>query len=571
MTGEDRRATAGGAGGPGVAGSVCHECGATGQTDLFCDSCGAVLRARTSDDTPSARTPGSAAAQSTPPGSGGSFDASAPASRPAQDPLASNSEIAAVPGHPANPAAGSRSTFTPVPYATPTPLPVSLTETNGAGWDAAAEWGHILSAETLATDRPADVPPPRTAPNDAAPPAAAPAAEPAPRTRGPYEFTSRRVEAAGEAAARQNQPEQQPGAAGVLSSLEGTVPLADGGGAELPLAALGEDLGPSRSLDAPPRSSTATTPKLPPSAEPFAPSASELHLRARELIVPVADGAVEERIAPVPPGMPQPSRPSVRTPEVAEIVGGVACPWCSTPNPVDRHFCRRCAMSLAAGPAAARRRPWWRRLLNWRRREVPYAGQRPRLRQGIGRLVRRLVLVALLVLVIVEISLNASTGATNVEDHFATPVQVYADKITASSQDPKHLAKLLGDGYNTTWWGSDVTGENTGVSVSAAFDQPIDLMDVIVTPGATTQEDTFTSESRPETMGVTLYKADGTSTQSTISFNDSVGAETFKLRGNDIVKIQFTVKSVFQGNSAANTTELAITQLEFFARNASHS
>jgi hypothetical protein len=38
------------------------------------------------------------------------------------------------------------------------------------------------------------------------------------------------------------------------------------------------------------------------------------------------------------------------------------------------------------------------------------------------------------------------------------------------------------------------------------------------------------------------------------------------------VKIQFTVKSVFQGNGAdGNTTELAITQLEFFARNASHS
>jgi hypothetical protein len=573
MTGEDRRATAGGAGGPGVAGSVCHQCGATGQTDLFCDSCGAVLRARTSEDAPSARTPGSPAAPSTPPGSGGSFDASAPASGPAPQPLTSNSEIAAVPGQPANPAAGSRSAFTPVPYATPTPLPVSLTETNGAGWDAAAEWGHILSPDSApAVDQPTDVPAQRSAPNDAAPPAAPPAAEPAPRTRGPYEFTSRRVDSAGEAAARQNQPEQQQGAAGVLSSLEGTVPVADEVDAEIPLAALGEDLGPSRSLDAPPRSSTATTPKLPPSVEPFAPSASELHLRARELIVPVADNAaVDERIVPVPPGMPQPTRPSVRTPDLPDIVGGIPCPWCSTPNPVDRHYCRRCAMSLAAGPAAARRRTWWRRLVDWRRREVPYAGQRPRLRQGVGRLVRRVVLLALLVFVIVEISLNASTGATDVEDHFATPVQVYADKITASSQDPKHPAKLLGDGYNTTWWGSDVTGENTGVSVTAAFDQPIDLMDVIVTPGATTQEDTFTSESRPETMGVTLYKADGTSTQSTISFNDSVGAETFKLRGNDIVKIQFTVKSVFTGNSAADTTELAITQLEFFARNASHS
>ena len=391
-------------------------------------------------------------------------------------------------------------------------------------------------------------------------------------------------------AARPTPPEQQPGAAGVLSSLESTVPV-DSPAAAAPLAALAEDLGPSRSLDAPAPheaadlSPTARTPQLPPSAQaaqpysppqpaqPAQPSQSELQLRARELIIPVTDGAgVEQRIAPVPPGMPQPARPNVRTPEVHEVVGGVPCPWCSTPNPVDRHFCRRCAMSLAAGPGKVGRRPWWRRLLDWRRREVPYAGQRPRLRQGVGRLVRRIVLVALVVLVVVEIDLHAGTATTDVEDHFASPVQVYADSITASSQDPQHLAKLMADGFNNTYWGSDKQGDNTGVSIDAGFNQPIDLLDVIITPGATIEEDTFTTQSRPESLGVTLYKADGTSTQTTITFNDSVGPETFALRANDISKIQFTVKSIYQGNgAAADATELAVTQIEFFARNASHS
>jgi hypothetical protein len=548
MTGEDSRATANGAADSGEAGSVCHQCGATGQTDLFCDSCGAVLRARASGD------------------AGGFFSPPA-ADAPGPGPAA---ELAAVPSA--------------KPKPIPTPLPASLSETNGAGWDAATEWGHILAAESApAAHQPTDAAPTSSAPSDAASPAPAEPAAPAPRQRGPYEFTSRRVEAAPEPAAapeepaaRRLSPEQQPGAAGILSALEGTAPLESDGGLA-PLPALGEDLGPSRSLDAPPpRSATDRTPTLPasavPSARPSVPSQNDLQLRARELIVPVADSeAVEQRIVPVPPGMPQPARPGVRTPEVHEVVGGVPCPWCSTPNPVDRHFCRRCAMSLAAGPGAARRLPWWRRLLNWRRREVPYAGQRPRLRHGIGRVVRRVALLALLIFVIVEISVNAGTGVTNVEDHFATPVQVYADKITTSSQDPQHLAKLLGDGYNNTYWGSDQTGNNVGVYVEATFNQPIALMDVIVTPGATTQQNTFIAQSRPETMGVTLYKDDGTQTQTTITFNDSVGAETFKVRGNDIAKIRFTVKSIYPGSGPDNSTELAITQLEFFARNASHS
>ena len=107
MTGEDKRATVSGAGGPGAAGGagiVCHECGATGQVDLFCDSCGAVLRARTSEDVPAQRASGSSASAPapTPPDSEGFF------SPPATDSLSSTTEVAAVPSPPTGPASGSR-------------------------------------------------------------------------------------------------------------------------------------------------------------------------------------------------------------------------------------------------------------------------------------------------------------------------------------------------------------------------------------------------------------------------------------------------------------------------------
>ncbi|MFD5421789.1 hypothetical protein ACFWJT_27620 [Streptomyces sp. NPDC127069] len=41
-------------------------------------------------------------------------------------------------------------------------------------------------------------------------------------------------------------------------------------------------------------------------------------------------------------------------------------------------------MPLADGPAALGRRPWWRRVLDFRNREALWAGDRPRLRRGFG-------------------------------------------------------------------------------------------------------------------------------------------------------------------------------------------
>ena len=574
MAGNDERRTA----------DVCHECGATGQTDVFCDSCGAVLRARAlgaepsspagfndqSSNMSSGAAPGPSAADVLNALSGGPTPYPGPAASVDRAPA----PVARVEDEPR---------YAPAAQVSSAAFIQASGETTGEPWDAVAEWSHVLAPEPEQDTRPA----PGAVPAAPAATMNAPSAI-VPPSRGPYEFTSRRPEAfppgAGVGPAPQGSPLAAP------QSLNGLiVSRADAPAMQSPVSELDRtapnDVGPghavSETFDADaahpaqyPGSATSTLlPYEAPGPVATAPAGtpSDMELRARELIVPVADRAPVERIVPVPPGMPDTARPTVRTPQLHEVTGGVPCPWCSTPNPVDRHFCRRCAMSLAAHPGGARRRPWWRRLLDWRRRPIPYAGQRPRLRHGIGRLVRWTVALALVVVLAFEIDWHAGTAFMNVEDHFLTPVETTADSWSVPDSDPQHPAKNLYDTYYNTWWGSSKQGESTGVTLTAKFDQPIDLLDLIITPGAGTDPTTFDTESRPRIIDVTLVKADGTTVKSALTFNDTNGAETFKVRGNDVSSIVFTIESAYLGSGPAATTYVAITQIEFYTRSAQHS
>jgi hypothetical protein len=308
-------------------------------------------------------------------------------------------------------------------------------------------------------------------------------------------------------------------------------------------------------------------PRVPGTGVSDGPPADEWHERARALIVPVTEPApvdLADRAAlPVLPGRPEPTRPIVRAPDVDDVATGRSCPWCSTLNPVDRHFCRRCALLLAAQPGPVGRRPWWRRLLDRRHREIPYAGQRPRLRRGPGQLVRWLVLLVVAGVVAFAVNAWGGTAVANVEDHFAHPSIVFASTFTASDSDRAHPVADLHDGYNNTWWGTGQTGSGTGVYVNATFNQPINLLDIVITPGAGLAEDTFTAQSRPQTIKVALTMADGSTTNSTITLPDSPGPDTFSIHGNNVTSIRFTLESAWLASPGPDV-EVAIAEIEFF-------
>jgi hypothetical protein len=305
---------------------------------------------------------------------------------------------------------------------------------------------------------------------------------------------------------------------------------------------------------------------------PNPPAQADAHSRARPLIVPVADpvqAGRPQQIAPVLPGVPEPAVPAVRGPDTGDVATGPPCPWCSTPNPLDRHFCRRCAMLLASRPQPAHL-PWWRRMLQWcrgfgwRYRELPYAGQRPRLHRGPGRLERWLVLAAVVGLVAFAADTWAGAAVTNVKDHFAHRYRVFPTTFEASHSDPAHPVGDLHDGYNNTWWGTGEPGDGAGVYADATFDQPINLLDIIITPGAGVEQDAFTAESRPESIKVTLLSANGSTTNTTITLADSPGPETFAIQGSGVVSVRLTLESAYLAEPSSGA-EVAIAEVEFFA------
>jgi hypothetical protein len=306
-----------------------------------------------------------------------------------------------------------------------------------------------------------------------------------------------------------------------------------------------------------------------PPADPRWGSSSDQQERARALLIPVDDPSALSttgHVAPVLPGVPEPARPGpVRTHETDTATGGAPCPWCHTLNPVGRHFCRRCAMSLAEKPGAAPvRLSWWRRLFGRRGQEVPYAGQRPRLARNPGRLARLIVTLSVVIILVIVGAVWGPDAVNGIEDHFAHPTITPVSSFTATNSDPKHPVALLHDSYNNTFWATGLSGAGAGVSATATFDQPINLLDVIITPGAGVQPDVFTSEGRPQQLQVSLSDASGKTSTQLITLTDSPGAQTFAIHGQDVASVKFTIVSAFRASTP--DWETAIAEIEFFEK-----
>ncbi|MFE2965173.1 zinc ribbon domain-containing protein [Streptomyces sp. NPDC059340] len=304
---------------------------------------------------------------------------------------------------------------------------------------------------------------------------------------------------------------------------------------------------------------TAATEPLP-SAAPDRDSAAE---RARSLLVPVADPEprVAPSVAPVLPGRPAASRPQVRTP-VADhgADGGVPCPWCATPNRPDRHFCGRCALSMAGERQVPGRLPWWRRVLNSRNGEVPWAGDRPRLRRGFGRVMNWVVGAVVLGLLVFAVT-NTGTAVQAVKDHFAKRVPVGPDHVKASRSFAGHGAGLAFDKLNNTWWGPGVSESGDGEWLEASFEQPTRLLDVIITSGTSARPDQLTKSALPHRIEARITTANGRTSTRFLTLDQVAGGQQRKFRVGDVTSVRFIIRSAY---GTARDKQVSIAEIELF-------
>ncbi|MCL6299065.1 NADase-type glycan-binding domain-containing protein [Streptomyces kronopolitis] len=290
-----------------------------------------------------------------------------------------------------------------------------------------------------------------------------------------------------------------------------------------------------------------------PAAKPAPPGerqVSETGIRA--LLVPVPDAlptAPPEAPGGVLPGRPEAARPRVRTPHAApEPENALPCPTCAKPNAPARHFCHSCATPLTPST-----RP---------EAEGPYAGERPRLHRDRTRWITRAVVAAALAAVVAGGIIGGPPAARAVQDHFADRVQVPAATWKASHAGPGHGAKLAFDTYSNTWWGTGYSGASDGQYLEAGFGQPTDLLNVVITPGASSRTPQAADPARPHEFDVLVTDSAGRQHLSHYRLNDG-GPQNIDVH----VRAALTVRLIL--HSAYGTTDkkqVAIAELEFFGR-----
>ncbi|MEV7090538.1 zinc ribbon domain-containing protein [Streptomyces sp. NPDC093085] len=338
-----------------------------------------------------------------------------------------------------------------------------------------------------------------------------------------------------------------------------------------PRPTLNSPAGAAASPEIPDMDDTAPTPAA--SAPPASPSPDEAALRARALLVPVAEPEgrqPEPEVAPVLPGVPAAARPKMQsaTVEPADETGP-PCPWCSTGNRPDRHFCRRCAMSLADRPGGTpeARRPWWRRIWWAGDRPAPWAGDRPRLRRGISRVFTWIAAGLALSLVVWGL-FNVGTAYDAVRDHFAKRAPADPDAYAASRSFKDHDVKNVFDKVSNSWWGPGVSQSAEGEWVEARWAQPTRLLDVLITPGISTRASDLPESAQPRRLEAIITTADGKKTTREITLDRASGAQRRKFRVADVSSVRFVIKTAY---NAGPDKQVSIAEIEFFGRSTNNN
>ncbi|KJY24635.1 carbohydrate-binding protein [Streptomyces katrae] len=218
-------------------------------------------------------------------------------------------------------------------------------------------------------------------------------------------------------------------------------------------------------------------------------------------------------------------------------------------------------MGEAGGAAALGRRPWWRRVLDFRNREAPWAGDRPRLRRGFGYLVTWVLWACVLALLITAV-VYADTAVSAVRDHFAKRSPVGGpDTVVASRSYEGHEPRLLFDKLNNTWWGPGISQAGTGEWVEARFEQPTRLLDVIITPGVSSRADKFSQSALLHRVEAVITTADGKTATRILTLNQGAGGQRQVFRTGEVTAVRFVLRSAY---GAAADKQVSIAEIEFF-------
>ncbi|MCD2462311.1 carbohydrate-binding protein [Streptomyces sp. MBT42] len=197
--------------------------------------------------------------------------------------------------------------------------------------------------------------------------------------------------------------------------------------------------------------------------------------------------------------------------------------------------------------------------------EGPYAGRRPGLTRDRSRWIVRALVAAGVVTVVVGGIVGGPPAVRAVQDHFATRVPVHPVAWAASHSAPRQPAKLAGDGYSNTWWGTGYAGDSAGQYMEARFAEPTDLLSVLITPGSSKNTTQADGQATPRTFDLVVKDSSGETHVSQHRINDG-GTQRVDVRVRDALTVQLVLRTAWRADPAK---QVAVAELEFFGRSVS--
>lgn len=242
--------------------------------------------------------------------------------------------------------------------------------------------------------------------------------------------------------------------------------------------------------------------------------------------------------------------------------GGQLCPRCGIGNELSRRFCRSCGSPLAVSAAPADRRSWWRRLVATLRTRRQAPSRRDRAATATAR--RILLIIALICLFTVLAVVGpplAKRAVNEIRDRTQEHVPLTPVRMAASSAHPTSQAHRIADGATNHYWAPAGPAVKSWVEVT--FANPVRLLDVVITPGISTDRSKFLTVARPEQMTIVGTRGDGRSTSATIRLRDKPGPQEFDVEMSDVVRVRLVVDSTY---GPVTQPTVAIGEAEFFGR-----
>jgi hypothetical protein len=241
--------------------------------------------------------------------------------------------------------------------------------------------------------------------------------------------------------------------------------------------------------------------------------------------------------------------------------GDIICRNCGTPNEKERKFCRMCGT-----PIAAMATPRFGRG-GGRPGQPPNAyydaGARPRIRAARRWPKYVIGLLGLALVAGLAIGPGRSWIATlknTVTSKTAKPVPEVPSGFSASSQANNHPASLIADGVSNKYWAPS-KGKAEGEYVEATFPHPFQLLDVIITPGASTDQAAFLKQGRPDVVDVTVTDNAGHVATKSVTLVDAAGPQKFAVSGANTVSVRLTIRSAY---AMSATRYVGVAEVEFF-------